>query len=134
MMYLLTCVRMRNPPKVIKILYCSCFANFCWCRFLILYNISPDFFHIFVVYVEEKSCHTCADIINAIQNAPDESDLAAWRTEISPTIARGNWYLGTDGTVLGIFYVIRADEAEHRDVNHACTGLKEDEVRIIEGF
>jgi hypothetical protein len=44
-----------------------------------------------------------------------------------PKIARGYWHLGEDGTVLDMIYAIRADEAEHRDVNHVVSGLTPDQ-------
>jgi hypothetical protein len=35
--------------------------------------------------------------------------------------------LGEKGTVLDMMYAIRADEAEHRDVNHVVSGLEPDQ-------
>ena len=51
--------------------------------------------------------------------------MAAWRTEGAPAIAKAYWKLGETGTVLDLVYAVRADEAEHRDVNHACSNLAE---------
>jgi len=126
-MHLLTFVRMRDPPKVMRYLVLAS-QTVIGAAFFTLYHISPGFCHRFVGYVEEEACHTYTDIIKAIKNAPEGSELAAWRTDIAPTIARGYWHLGADATVLDLFYAIRADEAEHRDVNHTCSGLKEDEI------
>ena len=50
--------------------------------------------------------------------------MAKWRTELAPPIVRAYWKLGEQGTVLDLMYAIRADEAEHRDVNHLCSDLK----------
>lgn len=126
-MHLLTFVRMRNPPKIMKYIVLVS-QTFVGAGFLILYNISPDFCHRFVGYVEEEACHTYTDIIKHIENAPEGSDLIPWRTEQAPAIARGYWRLPESATVLDLMYVVRADEAEHRDVNHICTGLKEDQI------
>ena len=126
-MHLLTFVRMRDPPKVMRYVVLVS-QSFIGVGFFILYNLSPDFCHRFVGYVEEEACHTYTDIIQAVENAPEGSELAEWRTEVAPAIARGYWHLGAKASVLDLFYAVRADEAEHRDVNHICSGLKEDEV------
>lgn len=70
----------------------------------------------FVGYVEEEACSTYTKIIKAIENAPEGSELGAWRTEKPPQIAIAYWKLGQDGTVLDLMKAVRADEAEHRYV------------------
>jgi hypothetical protein len=89
------------------------------------YIISPKFCHRFVGYIEEEAVTTYTKIIQAIETAPEGTELAAWRTERAPKIARSYWKLGIDGTVLDVMYAVRADEAEHRDVNHICSTMKE---------
>lgn len=42
-----------------------------------------------------------------------------------------DWHLGEEGTVLDMMYAIRADEAEHRDVNHVVSGIKEGQVNPL---
>ena len=42
-----------------------------------------------------------------------------------------DWHLGEDGSILDMMYAIRADEAEHRDVNHVVSGLKEGQVNPL---
>lgn len=91
--------------------------------FLLAYMASPKFCHRFVGYIEEEACHTYTKIVTAIEEAPPGSELAAWRTEEAPAIAKAYWKLGETGTVLDLVYAVRADEAEHRDVNHACSNL-----------
>ena len=39
--------------------------------------------------------------------------------------------MGEDGSILDMMYAIRADEAEHRDVNHVVSGLKEGQVNPL---
>ena len=51
--------------------------------------------------------------------------MGAWRTEKAPRIARSYWKLGEEGTVLDLMYAVRADEAEHRDVNHLCSSMED---------
>ena len=45
------------------------------------------------------------------------------KTQDAPKIAKGFWHLGENGTVLDVMKAIRADEADHRDVNHAVSGV-----------
>jgi hypothetical protein len=71
-----------------------------------------------------RACATYTKIIKAIEEAPEGSDLAKWRTEVAPPIGRAYWKLGEQGTVLDLMYAVRADEAEHRDVNHVCSDIK----------
>lgn len=93
--------------------------------FLLAYMISPKFCHRFVGYVEEEACSTYTKIINAIETAEEGTDLAEWKTALAPRIARGYWHMGESGTVLELMYAVRADEAEHRDVNHLCSNMED---------
>ena len=92
--------------------------------FTLAYLLSPRFCHRFVGYVEEEACSTYTKIIEEIESAPEGDDLAKWKTELAPKIARSYWKLGHEGTVVDLMQAVRADEAEHRDVNHVCSELK----------
>lgn len=121
-MHLLTFVGMKNPGKLFRAAVIAGqfgFGTF----FLAAYLIHPKFCHRFVGYIEEEACTTYTKIIKEIEDAPEDSDLAQWRTELAPKIARAYWHLGESGTVLDMFYAVRADEAEHRDVNHVVSGV-----------
>lgn len=48
-----------------------------------------------------------------------------------PKIAVAYWKLGQEGTVLDLMKAVRADEAEHRDVNHLISGVKEGQVNPL---
>ena len=89
------------------------------------YIVAPKFCHRFVGYIEEEAVMTYTKIIDVIEDAPEGSDMGKWKKEIAPRIARSYWKLGQDGTVLDVMYAVRADEAEHRDVNHMCSELKD---------
>jgi hypothetical protein len=99
--------------------------------FLTAYLISPKFCHRFVGYVEEEACSTYTKIIKAVESAPEGSDLAQWKYERAPNIAISYWHLGENGTVLDMFKAVRADEAEHRDVNHLVSGMREGQVNPL---
>mmetsp|Transcript_3692 Transcript_3692/g.8170 ORF Transcript_3692/g.8170 Transcript_3692/m.8170 type:complete len:482 (+) Transcript_3692:122-1567(+) len=129
-MHLLTFIRMKDPGYLFRgAVVGSQFAF--GSAFLVLYMISPAFCHRFVGYIEEEACATYTKIIKAIEEAPEGSDLAKWRTEEAPKIAKGYWHLGEEGTVLDVMRAVRADEAEHRDVNHAVSGVAHDTVNPL---
>lgn len=98
--------------------------------FLAAYTISPKFCHRLVGYVEEEACSTYTKIIKAIESAPEGSELAEWRTQAPPRIAQAYWKLHGK-TVLDLMYAVRADEAEHRDVNHLISGVKEGQINPL---
>mmetsp|Transcript_15845 Transcript_15845/g.24676 ORF Transcript_15845/g.24676 Transcript_15845/m.24676 type:complete len:460 (+) Transcript_15845:80-1459(+) len=125
-MHLLSFVRMRDPGMFMRGVVLGSQAVV-GTGFLVLYAINSDFCHRFVGYVEEEACHTYTVIINEIEAAPEARDISEWRTQLAPKIARGYWHLGDNGTVLDMMYAIRADEAEHRDVNHVVSGLGPDQ-------
>jgi len=123
-MHLLSFIKMKDPVMLFR--GAVIFSQFGFgTAFLLAYMASPKFCHRFVGYIEEEACHTYTKIVGAIEEAPNGSDLAAWRTEHAPAIAKAYWKLGETGTVLDLVYAVRADEAEHRDVNHACSDLPE---------
>jgi hypothetical protein len=122
-MHLLSFIKMKDSSTAFRA--AVIFSQFGFgTAFLLSYIASPKFCHRFVGYIEEEACTTYTKIVNAIEEAPEGSELAQWKTELAPNIARGYWHLGEDGTVLDLMYAVRADEAEHRDVNHACSELE----------
>lgn len=126
-MHLLTFVGMRDPGHLFRAAVIG--SQFVFgSGFLLAYMVSPKFCHRFVGYIEEEACSTYTKIIDAIEHAPEGSDLAKWRTERAPKIGISYWHLGEEGTVLDLMYAVRADEAEHRDVNHEVVGMKPGEV------
>jgi hypothetical protein len=52
-------------------------------------------------------------------------------TRISNKIAKGYWALGEEGTVYDVMKAVRADEAEHRDVNHAVSGMPDNMINLL---
>jgi len=129
-MHLLTFVRMKNPGRWFRVAVIGGQFGF-GLAFLTAYMISPKFCHRFVGYVEEEACATYTKIIAAIENAPEGEELAKWKTEHAPPIAKAYWKLGEHGSILDLMYAVRADEAEHRDVNHLVCGMKEGQVNPL---
>lgn len=129
-MHLLTFVRMKDPGRLFRASVIGGQFGF-GTVFLLAYMISPKFCHRFVGYVEEEACATYTRIIESIESSPEGSDLAKWQTQRAPRIARSYWKLGENGTVLDLMYAVRADEAEHRDVNHVCSSLEDGQVNPV---
>jgi hypothetical protein len=130
-MHLLTFVRMKDPSMFFRFMVLAGQVGF-GTVFTLAYVLSPKFCHRFVGYVEEEACSTYTKIIHSIEEAPEGSDLAAWRTELAPSIAIAYWKLGEKGTVLDLMYAVRADEAEHRDVNHLiCSGSAQGQINPL---
>ena len=129
-MHLLTFIRMKDPGYAFRAAVIGAqfgFGGF----FLLSYMINPAWCHRFVGYVEEEACHTYTKILREMEVAPQGSELARWKEEEAPKIAKGYWHLGEDGTVFDVMRVVRADEAEHRDVNHAVSGVPDDMVNPL---
>jgi hypothetical protein len=129
-MHLLSFVRMKNPGVLFRAAVIAGQVGF-GSAFLLTYAVSPKLCHRFVGYIEEEACATYTKILETIESAPEGTDLAEWRTERAPKIARSYWKLGEKGSVLDMVYAIRADEAEHRDVNHLCSTLDDGMVNPV---
>jgi ubiquinol oxidase len=59
-------------------------------------------------------------------NQINDGTLAEWATTPAPPIAVAYWRLKPDATMRDVLLAIRADEAIHRDVNHAFADIGPD--------
>jgi ubiquinol oxidase len=95
--------------------------------FFVLYLISRRTAHRLVGYFEEEAVLSYTLYLAEI-DAGRAVNVAA------PEIARRYWKLAADATLRDVVLVVRADEAHHRDVNHAfasqLSGVPGDESRI----
>ncbi|CAK4910748.1 unnamed protein product [Aphanomyces euteiches] len=87
--------------------------------FFFTYLISPKTCHRFVGYLEEEAVHTYTAMVEDIE----AGQFGNWKTEVAPLIARKYYHLADDATMLDMIKCIRADEANHRDVNHTFANL-----------
>ena len=108
-MHLLTFIRMKEPGYIFRVCVIGAQAGF-GTFFLAAYMISPTWCHRFIGYIEEEAVHTYTTIIEALENAEEGSELAVWRAEEAPKIAKGYWKLGEAGNVYDVMRVVRADE------------------------
>ncbi|KAL7531221.1 hypothetical protein ACHAXR_003911 [Thalassiosira sp. AJA248-18] len=129
-MHLLTFIRMKEPGYIFRAAVIGAqfgFGSF----FLTAYMVNPTWCHRFIGYIEEEACHTYTKILDEMDKAPIHSELDEWKKADAPKIAKGYWHLGEEGTVYDVMKAVRADEAEHRDVNHAVSGVADDTVNPL---
>ncbi len=119
-MHLLTFIQLKQPGPIFRfavLLTQGIFMN----GFFLTYLFCPRICHRFVGYLEEEAVKTYTDILAAIEN---NGPLSHWKNQSPPEIAKNYWRLEANATMSDMFLAIRADEANHRDVNHtfASTG------------
>jgi hypothetical protein len=102
------------------------FFNF----FFLAYLISPKFCHRLVGYLEEEAVVTYTHLLQDIDAG---GNLARWGRLPAPEIAVKYWNLAADSTVRDMFTHIRADEALHRDVNHALGSIDQNDLNPFRG-
>uniref|UniRef100_A0A7S0V1I1 Alternative oxidase n=1 Tax=Hemiselmis tepida TaxID=464990 RepID=A0A7S0V1I1_9CRYP len=120
-MHLLTFIQLKKPDLYFRtcvLVAQGIFMN----AFFVAYLISPHFCHRFVGYLEEEAVHTYESILDHI----DHGELTEFGKEPAPTIAIDYWRLAPDANMRDLFLAVRADEANHRDVNHTFASLPPD--------
>ena len=50
--------------------------------------------------------------------------MPSWEKKPAPAIAKTYWGLSEDALMRDVMLAVRADEANHRDVNHCLSSLK----------
>jgi ubiquinol oxidase len=83
--------------------------------FFILYLVSPKTAHRLVGYFEEEAVVSYSAYLAEI-------DAGRLENVPAPQIAITYWKLPSDARLRDVVIAVRADEAEHRDVNHGYAG------------
>jgi Alternative oxidase len=123
-MHLLTFVQLRNPGILFRsavILTQGIFFNFYFAAYL----ASPKFCHRLVGYLEEEAVKTYTHIIEDIDSGAEPS-MKEWQTLPCPEIGKKYWRLADNATMRDLILAVRADERNHREVNHQLADLPED--------
>ncbi|KAJ3171407.1 hypothetical protein HDU88_007486 [Geranomyces variabilis] len=121
-MHLLSFLKVKQPSiafRAMVLLTQGVFFNV----FFFSYLLSPRTCHRFVGYLEESAVHTYSHCLNDIEAGA----LQHWAKTPAPEIAREYWQLGEKATLKDLVAAVRADESEHRDVNHVLASLKPDD-------
>jgi len=109
-MHLMTFIEIANPNWFERLLILIVQGIFFNC-FFVLYLISPKTSHRVVGYFEEEA-------IISYNNYLAEIDAGTLENVPAPKIAIKYWNLPQDAMLRDVVLVVRADEVNHRDVNH----------------
>ena len=110
-MHLMTFIAVAHPnwfERALIIFAQGAFFN----AFFVLYLFAPRTAHRLVGYFEEEAVISYTAYLNEI-------DCGRLPNPPAPQVAIDYWKLPPDATLRDVVIVVRADEAGHRDVNHA---------------
>ena len=110
-MHLMTFIEVAKPTPFERFVVVAAQWLF-YLFFFGLYLISPRTAHRVVGYFEEEAVVSYTHYLAEIDEGRSANVPA-------PAIARRYWGLPADATLRDVVEVVRADEAHHRDVNHA---------------
>lgn len=109
-MHLMTFIHIAKPTwfeRMLVLIVQGIFFN----AFFVLYLVSPKTAHRVVGYFEEEAIKSYTAYLAEIDAGTHENVPA-------PKIALDYWNLPAHATLRDVVLVVRADEANHRDVNH----------------
>jgi len=110
-MHLMTFVALYQPSWVERLLLLLAQGVF-FNGYFLLYLIAPRTAHRMVGYFEEEAIVSYTSFLAEI-------DAGRFDNVPAPKIAIEYWKLPADARLRDVVIVVRADEADHRDVNHA---------------
>jgi len=109
-MHLMTFIEIARPNWLERALVLVAQAGF-FAFFLLLYVVSARTAHRLVGYFEEQAVVSYTQYLEQIDNGTIDNVPA-------PQIALDYWRLPANARLRDVVIAVRADEAEHRDVNH----------------
>ncbi len=110
-MHLMTFIEIAKPTAFERFVIIAVQWVF-YIGFFLLYLISPKTAHRVVGYFEEEAVISYTHYLAEIDEGRSANVPA-------PEVARRYWKLPASATLRDVVLVVRADEAHHRDVNHA---------------
>eukprot|EP01086_Lenisia_limosa_P004166 TRINITY_DN1915_c0_g4_i1.p1 TRINITY_DN1915_c0_g4~~TRINITY_DN1915_c0_g4_i1.p1 ORF type:complete len:313 (+),score=93.35 TRINITY_DN1915_c0_g4_i1:2-940(+) len=113
-MHLLAWLKVREPSLTVRFLVAGAQAGF-FTGYFAAYMVAPTFCHRFVGYLEEEAVKTYTHFSEDYR----AGRLPAFTDVPAPQLAKDYWHLGEDATICDLALACRADEAYHRDHNHA---------------
>ena len=114
-MHLMTFIEIAQPSRFERALIVAVqliFYNF----YFFLYLFAPRTAHRVVGYFEEEAVISYTQYLAEVDAGRHENVLA-------PQIAIDYWQLPSDARLRDVIIAVRADEAEHRDVNHCFVDM-----------
>lgn len=112
-MHLMTFMDIIKPKFTERLLIISVQAVF-FTAYLFAYIFFPKTCHRFTGYLEEEAVKTYTHFLKLIDEGKIENVPA-------PQIAIDYWNMPENSTLRDVVVVIRADEMDHRDVNHSMS-------------
>ena len=109
-MHLMTFIQIAQPSRFERLLILLAQGVF-YNVFFLIYVISPRFAHRVVGYLEEEAVYSYTEYLAGV-------DDGIYPNVPAPDIAIEYWNLAPDARLRDVILVVRADEANHRDVNH----------------
>jgi len=110
-MHLMTFINIAEPSVIERLLVLGVQAAFT-SAYVVLYAFAPRTAHRFVAYLEEEAVVSYTGYLAEIDAGRLENGPA-------PSIAIEYWGLARDARLRDVVEAVRADEARHRDANHA---------------
>ncbi|CAM9687634.1 unnamed protein product, partial [Choristocarpus tenellus] len=120
-MHLLTFLKLKKPGPTFRIMVVLA-QGVMFNMFFLTYLISPKTCHRFVGYIEEEAVHTYTMLLEEI----DQRKLPLFSNLPAPTIAKSYWGLEDEAMFRDVILAVRADEANHRVVNHTFADMHKD--------
>ncbi|EDQ92214.1 uncharacterized protein MONBRDRAFT_14481, partial [Monosiga brevicollis MX1] len=120
-MHLLTFTKVKQPGIIFRSMVLAA-QGIMWNAYFVAYLVSPRTCHRFIGYLEEEAVKTYSHAIEAL----DKGMMPTWNNKEAPEIAKTYWGLADDALMRDVLLAVRADEANHRDVNHTLSTLKTD--------
>ena len=114
-MHLMTFIEIAKPTAFERFMVLAAQWVF-YCGFFLLYLVSARTAHRMVGYFEEEAVLSYTYYLAEIDEGRSANSPA-------PEIARHYWNLPATATLRDVILVVRADEAHHRDVNHAFSNV-----------
>lgn len=109
-MHLMTFVQIAQPTMLERFIIMTAQWIF-YCAFFLLYVFSPRTAHRLVGYFEEEAVVSYSQYLKELEDGRAENVPA-------PPIALKYWNLPAHARLSDVVVVVRADEMQHRDVNH----------------
>jgi len=109
-MHLMTFLHIARPTRLERLLVLLAQGAF-YNVFFLLYLISARTAHRVVGYLEEEAVYSYTEYLAGV-------DDGTYANVAAPAIAIDYWKLAPDARLREVIIAVRADEANHRDVNH----------------
>ncbi|KAK5798672.1 hypothetical protein VI817_004962 [Penicillium citrinum] len=120
-MHLLTFLKLAEPSWTMRFMVLGAQCVF-FSGFSLAYLISPQICHRFVGYLEEEAVITYSKAIKDF----DDGHLPLWQNLQAPEMAIKYWQMPDNNRCMrSLLLYVRADEANHRDVNHTLGNLNQ---------